>query len=247
MKKIFTLMAIFATMIAALSCNPTGNDPVDEDPTDDPEPTAAIVIDGEFADWAALTPGTYVSATNNPESPWKAVEQIRVYADPDFVYYYIKFNKEILTELLAVPTEELPIRLCINTDGEFTTGYANYFLDAYDFILEGGLVAAGSFIDFSGNFHQRIGGDWKSADANYITTGAGYDTEYEIKLVREIFNSAAKTTSDPKPMGDTFQTGIRFYNTGGGSWAELSNMPNSSTQEGDGNGWGHLLEVTTNK
>jgi hypothetical protein len=48
-------------------------------------------------------------------------------------------------------------------------------------------------------------------------------------------------------MGDIFHTGIRFYTDGAGSWAELSNMPNASVETGDGNGWGHLMEVKTVK
>ena len=86
MKKVFTLMAIFATLAAAVCCNPSKGPVDDEEIDDEPEVTETIVIDGQFADWAALTPGTYVSAVNNPESPWKGVEQIRVYADADFVY-----------------------------------------------------------------------------------------------------------------------------------------------------------------
>lgn len=246
MKKVFTLMAIFATLAVAVCCNPSKGPVDDEEIDDEPEVTETISIDGQFADWAALTPGTFVSAVNNPESPWKGVEQIRVYADADFVYYYIKYNEETLKELLAVATEELPIRLCINTDGEFTTGYANYFLEAYDFIVEGALASNGAFTTYVGNFHQRIG-SWVPVSADNIVTGMGSGSEYEIRLVREIFNSAANTTDDPKPMGDTFETGIRFYFTGSGEWAELSNMPNSSAAEGDGNGWGHLLTVTTNK
>ena len=61
MKKIFALMATFATLAAAVCCNPS-NGPIDDEEIDDePEVTEAITIDGQFADWAALTPGTLSS------------------------------------------------------------------------------------------------------------------------------------------------------------------------------------------
>ena len=77
-----------------------------------------------------------------------------------------------------------------------------------------------------------------------MVLGAGSGNEYEILLARELFNNAV--SSDQK-IGDVFYTGIRFYTDGAGTWAELSNMPNASVEEGDGNGWGHLLKVTTSK
>ena len=74
--------------------------------------------------------------------------------------------------------------------------------------------------------------------------GIGKGTEYEIWLDRAIFNEAANTSSDPKPMGDEFQTGIRFYYNG---WEEFSNVPNSSLEEEDGSGYGYLMRVKFNK
>ena len=55
---------------------------------------------------------------------------------------------------------------------------------------------------------------------------------------------AANTSDVPMPMGDEFQTGIRFYYNG---WDEFSNMPNSSIDEEMGNGWGYLMRISTNK
>ena len=242
MKKLFTLMAIFATLAAAVCCDPANNP--EEEEEEEEEVSEAITIDGEFADWAALTPGTFVSATNTPGSPWPAVEQIRVYADETFVYYYIKYDEESLKALID-GAAALPIRLCINTDAEFTSGYANYFLEAYDFIIEGSLVAEGAFTDFDGTLHQRFS-SWKALlePGHNLVSGKGAGCEYEICMIRDVFNGAVAASDDPKPMGDTFETGIRFYDP---DWGELSNMPNSSAEEGDGSGWGHLLTVTVNK
>ena len=46
------------------------------------------------------------------------------------------------------------------------------------------------------------------------------------------------------PMGDEFQTGIRFYFNG---WKEFSNVPNTSIDEEDGTGHGYLMRVHTQK
>ena len=77
---------------------------------------------------------------------------------------------------------------------------------------------------------------------NGLVMGKGAGLEYEIALDRAKFNEAANTSDFPLPMGDTFQTGIRFYWNG---WDEFSNMPNCSLEEEQGNGWGFLMRVKT--
>ena len=246
MKKFLTLLAMAASLLA-VSCHKTGEED-DDDPGQGGGKGLAIKIDGQFDDWGSLKPTEFTSAKNNPDSPWSAVTEIRCCADKDFVYYYIRYNASELKEQME-SGEELPIRLCLNTDGEFTTGYQRYFLDFYDFIIEGALCdGAGKWVAYDGTLHQHSGGD-KSSDFhallepnNNLVRGMGSGSEYEILLAREIFNNAVPAGHK---IGDTFHTGIRFYGNGG--WGELSNMPNASVAEGDGNGWGHLMEVKTVK
>ena len=244
MKKIISFLAMTA-MIMAVSCKPDNEGSKSgKNGKETKEPAISIKIDGDFTDWANLKADVFASAKNNPNSPWDAVSEIRCCADADFVYYYIRFDKDVLKEQME-NNEALPIRLCINTDGEFTSGYASYFLEAYDFIIEGPLAdAAGAWGDYDGTLHQPVNGSWSELlkPGSNLVAGKGAGNEYEILLAREIFNNAVP--ADQK-MGDEFYTGIRFYGNGG--WGELSNMPNSSTEEGDGNGWGHLIKVTTVK
>lgn len=247
MKKVFSFLAI-AAMVCMVSCKKDngGNQP-DPQPQPEPEPEVVglgIAIDGVFEDWAAVKPEAVSVAKNNPTSPWDAVSEIRCCADDDFVYWYIKYNKSVLTDLLSVPEEELPFRLNINTDGEFTSGYTSYSLDGYDFIIEGGLAENGAFTECAGTLYQRVDGSWSKLieSTGGIIIGKGAGNEYEIMMPRELFNNAV--SADQK-MKDVFYTGIRFYTDGGGSWEELSNMPNSSMNEGDGNGYAHLMEVNT--
>ena len=218
-----------------------------------PQPAGGIAIDGEFEDWVNLPAGTFKRAVTDPDSPWPGVAEIRCYADPATVYYYIKFDEESLQECKEAATPAMHLRLCINTDGEYESGYTSYFLEGYDFIVEGQIMDAGEFVDFDGTLHQRIGG-WVTLlePENGLVCGKGVGLEFEIALDRGLFNKAIDDAvaagtieaEDKKPMGDTFQTGIRFYYNG---WDEFSNMPNSSIEEEQGDGYGYLMRITTNK
>ena len=218
MKKFLTILAMAASLFA-VSCVKDNDDDGDDQKQEETK-GLDIKIDGNFDDWAALKPDVVVSAKNNPNSPWDAVNEIRCCADKDFVYYYIKFNKEAVNDLMDAK-DDMPIRLCIDTNNDFSTGYENYFLDPYDFIIEGGLADGGAWGTYDGTLHQRIDGSWSELlpPGNKLVTGKGAGGEYEILLARELFND----------------------------WGELSNMPNTTIEEGDGKGWGHLLKVTTAK
>jgi hypothetical protein len=241
MKKYLALLAMAASLLA-VSCHKNNVDDED-DPTQEESKGLGIKIDGSFDDWGALKPDVVVSAKNNPNSPWDAVNEIRCCADKDFVYYYIKFNREAVNDLMDVK-DDMPIRLCIDTNNDFSTGYENYFLDPYDFIIEGGLAENGAWGTYDGTLHQRTSeGKWNEIlkPGSNLVTGKGSGGEYEILLAREIFSNAVPAEHK---IGDVFYTGIRFY---GYDWGELSNMPNTSIEEGDGKGWGHLLKITTAK
>ena len=239
MKKFLALLAMAASFLA-VSCQK--NDDDEEEQKQEETKGLDIKIDGVFDDWGALKPDVVVSAKNNPDSPWDAVNEIRCCADKDFVYYYIKFNREAVNDLMEIQ-DDMPIRLCLDTNNDFTTGYENYFLDPYDFIIEGGLAEGGAWTTYDGTLHQRNSeGKWDEIlkPGNNLVTGKGAGGEYEILLARELFNNAVPAGHK---IGDVFYTGIRFY---GYDWGELSNMPNSSV-EVDERGWGHLMKVTTVK
>ena len=151
MKKYLALLAMAASLLA-VSCHKNNVDDED-DPTQEESKGLGIKIDGSFDDWGALKPDVVVSAKNNPNSPWDAVSEIRCCADKDFVYFYIKFNREAVNDLMEIQ-DEMPIRLCLDTNNDFTTGYENYFLDPYDFIIEGGLAEGGAWTTYDGHSHK---------------------------------------------------------------------------------------------
>ena len=196
--------------------------------------TNTIDIDGDFSDWSSLEAGTFYKVVNNPNSNWPGVKEMRVYATEETVYYYVKFDQDALEQAKNAATPTMNMRICLNTDGELTSGYSSYFLDAYDFIIEGSIMSGGAFKDFNGSLSQRIDGAWRSLGSG-MTAGAGSGIEYEFSLDRAKFNTAANTSTDPMPMGNEFQTGLRLYWNG---WSEFSNIPNAS------GGYGHLLSVT---
>ena len=251
MKKVFLTLAAAAFVFAA--CNKpdpdTPDNPTPEEPEEE-EYVTPITIDGSFDDWAKLDASKVKVAKSDPNSPWDAVNEIRVYADEMYVFYYIEYNNSQIAEILAGTTNpedpehnELPIRLNINTDGEFTSGYLNYSLDGYDFIVEGAVATNGEGSSFDGTLHQRIDG-WVEllAGGSGMCSGAGSGNHYEIQLIKEVFNSAASQSTVPMPMGNDFQTGIRFYTA---PWGELANMPDAALTEENSKGWGHLLEISS--
>ena len=91
MKKFMTIAAMFAAvMVSFSSCKkddkPQGGNtevtcPDCGEAMDDctcGEFESAIKIDGDFADWAAVTP---VTATCNPDAKWTALTTLKVYTD----------------------------------------------------------------------------------------------------------------------------------------------------------------------
>ena len=139
-----------------------------------PTPAATVTIDGDFSDWPQLEAGTFVKSVCDPEAPWEGVKEIRCFANEETVFYYIKFDEESLADAFGMDPNDMHLRLCINTDGEFESGYTSYFLEGYDFIVEGCFADGGAFVDFDGEMHQRIGG-WVSllAPENGLVAGKG--------------------------------------------------------------------------
>ena len=229
---------IMAAMLLAHSCAKEGKQKENQ-----PEESGLpVIIDGSFEDWEALSGSSDVYvAKNTLDSPWPAVKEMRVYAIKDKVFYYIRFDSIEMESYMGNEKEEFPMRINLNTDGEFTSGYTNYFTQAYDFMIEGALGdGEGGWGSFDGTLYQRIDGKWVDllASGSGLVSGAGTGYQYEMVLDRLVFNEAADKSGAPMPMRDTFQTSLRFYETSStGKWVELSNIPNTSE------GYGPLLEV----
>ena len=95
MKKILTFLAIAAMVFVACNKTPKPQPKPDPKPDDEqtpeepeePEYSAPITIDGDFADWAKLDATKVAVAKTDPDSPWDAVNEIRVDADEVYVFF----------------------------------------------------------------------------------------------------------------------------------------------------------------
>ena len=259
MKKVLSFLAI-AAVLCCVACkkdnggknkenNKENNKEQQEPEKQEPEvQKATVTIDGNFDDWAKLDQTKVAVAKSDPASPWDVIKEIRCYSNEMFVFLYVEFDSAQVADITG--GDGFPMRINLNVDGEFESGYAKYSLDAYDFITEGSLAANGEWLSYDGTLFQRIDGDWAGGDdgilaaGNGLTSGAGAGNKYEICLVKEIFNAAAGATTVPMVMGDSFEVGLRFYTA---SWGELANMPDGAVTDDNSNGWGHLLKVTTDK
>lgn len=261
MKKVLSFLAIAAvvSLVACQKSNPKkpskeqDQKEQEQEKEQEPEYVVPITIDGDFADWAKLDASKVASAKCDPNALYTAVKEIRCYSDELYVFYYIEFDETQLKDLMAATNDPadpehnaLPIRLDINTDGEFESGYNKYFIEMYDFIIEGGIAQSGQWVSFDGDLLQRIDGSWYEKPlvpaGSGMVAGAGKDNKYEISVIRESFNAGCGTSPAPKPMGEEFQTGITFYTP---SWGELGGMPNAAVSDDDAKGWGHMLTVKT--
>jgi len=232
------------------ACDPNNKPDNPGGDPEEPEYSAPIVVDGSIDDWARLDQSKVAIAKNSRDGAWDGVNEMRVYADEYFVFYYIEYNNAVVSDLLASAGETLPMRINLNTDGEFSSGYANYFLQSYDFIIEIQLAEEGKWINSGGTLHQRVGSDWNelAGPSSGLVSCAGNGNKVEIVLVREIFDNAVAASESASPLGDVFQTSLRFYETSStGKWEELSNIPNGNITEDNPDGYGKLLEVTTVK
>lgn len=158
MKKVLSFLAIAAvvSLVACQKSNPKkpskeqDQKEQEQEKEQEPEYVVPITIDGDFADWAKLDASKVASAKCDPNALYTAVKEIRCYSDELYVFYYIEFDETQLKDLMAATNDPadpehnaLPIRLDINTDGEFESGYNKYFIEMYDFIIEGGIAQSG--------------------------------------------------------------------------------------------------------
>lgn len=122
MKKVFMFLGTcLMAALVVISCGKKGVTPdpkPDPDPEPEPEPEAVIVIDGQFADWAAAASG--VTTALLPEGCTKvSVLALKVTSDAENLYIY--FEQE-LEEGQAMS----PFDFFIDSDNDATTGASTY-------------------------------------------------------------------------------------------------------------------------
>lgn len=220
------------------------------DPTPGPS-GAAIVIDGDFADWAALPSNSYTKTYGDEEATHPALTHCKVYADPDFIYVYFEWDTDAIE---AVPgVEHVPFHCYINTDGDASTGgYGDEFAEACtDILLEGWIYGGGEEGGELGTYDPAVcswtGADGESGwswsdppligDGNGVGEGAGVEGKYEFKIDRSMLKDVGY------PVADVFGIGFDIQQ----NWESVGILPSTAPDEGNATGYLPLLVVTTQK
>ncbi|MBQ7458267.1 MAG: Ig-like domain-containing protein [Bacteroidales bacterium] len=221
------------------------------DPTPGPS-GAAIVIDGDFADWAALPSNSYTKTYGDEEATHPALTHCKVYADPNYIYVYFEWDTDAIE---AVPgVEHVPFHCYINTDGDATTGgYGDEFAEACsDILLEGHIYGGGEEGGELGSYDPGAynwigepganGWGWCGepgliSAGSGLGEGAGVEGKYEFKLDRSMLQDVGY------PVADVFGIGFDIQQ----NWESVGILPSTAPDEGNSTGYLPLLVVTTQK
>jgi len=264
MKKIMTLAAIFAAVMMGISsCNPDDTKPEQKPDTEQPdqtpdggeetpdggeetpdggedtpdggdEATAAITIDGDFADWDALT--DVATATCDPEAGWTALKVLKAYADASAVYIYIEYVDEEIADRAWTP-----VHVYLDADGSAETGgYGDQYAEATcEWCLEGAIHSEDAFCSYDGGLYPWTGevgaNGWAWGDSLYsgFTSGAGKDNKYELVITKELCEDIE--------WAETFGLGVDIQQ----SWESVGVLPNAACTDDNSAGLAPLLRVTT--
>ena len=249
MKKFFALAAIFAaTMISFTACEedkPVGPGP-DETPADvceecgknpcecEEEYVSPITVDGDFADWAAVTP---VSATCNPDAKYTALTTLKVYTDEMYIHIYFEFDEDEIVDLAWVP-----FHVYINADNNTEGCGDDQWIGqgGQDFLMEGAVLAEDAFCSYNPGLFTYAGVDpatveWAWTDVlpegSGIASGAGAGNKYELSIMKEMVPGME--------LASTFGLGVDIQQ----SWNSVGVLPNTAIADDNANGAVPMLQV----
>ena len=253
MKKIMTLAAMFAAVMMSFSaCNPDDTKPQDKPDTEqggenedegnqEEEPTAAITIDGDFADWDALE-GAVVATLPEGDVKYEQLKTFKMYADADFIYIFCEFDPE--NTLVFVPY--------FDVDHDPSTGNNSKWSGAgYE------AKAEGSVFDEAGTEEAPEQGAPHAWDPTFYYYGESTEevlaagvavtssvpAEYkngnwafEASILREVVLEAIRVTDQSK-----FTMGMIQYNL---DWDYIGQLPCKTLSEIEGGATEPMLTVT---
>ena len=260
MKKFMTIAAMFAAvMVSFSSCKkddtkpqggntevtcPDCGEAMDDCTCGDFQ--AAIQIDGDFADWAAVTP---VSATCNPDAKWTALTTLKVYTDEMYIHIYFEFSEDEIVDLAWVP-----FHVYINQDNNTEGCGDDQWIGqgGQDWLLEGAVIAdtfcsynPGMFAYDESVINADTGApagdgdlatiDWAWADVlpegSGIASGAGAGNKYELSIMKEMMAGME--------LSETFGLGVDIQQ----SWNSVGVLPNTAISDTNANGAAPMLQV----
>ena len=248
MKKFMTLAAMFAAvMVSFSSCNKEdkpqggGNTVVtcpdcgeaEEDCTCG-DFQAAIQIDGDFADWAAVTP---LTATCNPDAKYTALTTLKVYTDEMYIHIYFEFSDDEIVDRAWVP-----FHVYINADNNTEGCGDDQWIGqgGQDFLMEGAVLADDAFCSYNPGLFTYAGVDlttveWAWTDVlpegSGIASGAGAGNKYELSIMKEMVPGME--------LASTFGLGVDIQQ----SWNSVGVLPNTAIADDNANGAVPMLQV----
>ena len=248
MKKFMTLAAMFAAvMVSFSSCNKEdkpqggGNTVVtcpdcgeaEEDCTCG-DFQAAIQIDGDFADWAAVTP---LTATCNPDAKYTALTTLKVYTDEMYIHIYFEFSDDEIVDRAWVP-----FHVYINADNNTEGCGDDQWIGqgGQDFLMEGAVLADDAFCSYNPGLFTYAGVDlttveWAWTDVlpegSGIASGAGAGNKYELSIMKEMLPGVE--------LASTFGLGVDIQQ----SWNSVGVLPNTAIADDNANGAVPMLQV----
>ena len=246
MKKFMTIAAMFAAvMVSFSSCKkddtkpqggntevtcPDCGEAMDDCTCDDFQ--AAIQIDGDFADWAAVTP---VSATCDPDAKYTALTTLKVYTDEMYIHVYFEFSEDEIVDLAWVP-----FHVYINQDLSEAAGNDQFIgQGGQDWLLEGAVIADGAFCSYNPALFSYDGAEdtveWAYGEVlpegSGVASGAGNGNKYEFSIMKEMLPGVE--------LAETFGLGVDIQQ----SWNSVGVLPNTAIADDNANGAVPMLQV----
>ena len=197
--------------------------PTDGSITVTEEALTPIVIDGKFDDWADLDASKISVATCASGASRAALKKIMVGADASYIYVYLEYDK---SQILWGSSENAPIYLFLNSDGNSATGGYQEFSDACsDYLLDANMTNGTDIISydpavFKWTGDANAGGwTWETQLVDYgsgLGAGAGVEGKYELRIDRSKF---------PVTIANDFSIGVAMLQ----GWDPAGLLPNASS------------------
>ena len=262
MKKIMTLAAMFAAVAMTFSAcnkednggdnNGAGNTETCPDCGEALEDctcedfVSAITIDGQFDDWAAVTP---LTATCDAEAKYTALTTLKVYTDEMYIHVYFEWSEDEIVDLAWVP-----FHVYINADNN-TEGCGDdqwIAQGGQDFLFEGAVIAnticsynPGVFEYDETVLNAETGepvGDGDLATIEWawgellpegsgVASGAGTGNKYELSIIKEMVPGLE--------LAEIFGLGVDIQQ----SWNSVGVLPNTAQTETNASGTAQMLQV----
>ncbi len=254
MKKIMTLAAMFAAvMMGVSSCNPDDTKPQDKPDTEQggenngdenngeegDEYVCPITIDGDFADWDALT--NAVTATCDAENITKAgLKSLKAYADQYFLNVYVEIDHDIISDTTPEIGNVLMLAFSSSTDKGGYNAWSDlcveYMAYADIYTTTAGEYASwnGALYLWTGELHAE-GWSWDTAVEDLMANGAGSGDKYEISIMMDVLGQVMD-------LDGKILLGAIMQQT----WNAAGVLPNAAPTEENANGTAPMLEVPIN-